>query len=62
VPAPDPNNIHTYPVRDLIEHELSPECVCGPECVPVEREDGSFGWHFRHHSLDGREYDEPDPG
>lgn len=56
--APDPDHadhVHSYPVDDLIEHELSPDCVCGPACEPVPREDGSFGWVYRHHSLDGRE-------
>jgi hypothetical protein len=47
--------IHTIPVSDLIEHEADPECVCGPELEAVEREDGSFGWLYTHHSLDGRE-------
>jgi hypothetical protein len=43
------------PVEDLIEHECSAECVCGPACEPVERVDGSFGWLYSHNSLDGRE-------
>lgn len=47
--------IHTVPVNDLIEHDLSPDCICGPECEAVERDDGSFGWLYSHHSLDGRE-------
>lgn len=48
--------IHTYPSRDLIEHETEgDDCACGPTVEPVEREDGSFGWHILHHSLDGRE-------
>jgi hypothetical protein len=47
--------VHTVPVNDLIEHETSPDCLCGPECEPVERDDGSFGWLYVHHSLDGRE-------
>ena len=50
--------IHTMPVNDLIEHEDSSECICGPECIPVEREDGSYGWLYSHHSLDGREENE----
>ena len=48
--------IHVYPLADLIEHDTdSDECVCGPETIPVERDDGSFGWVISHHSLDGRE-------
>jgi hypothetical protein len=52
----DPNVVHTYPVRDLIEHETDgEECPCGPSVEPVGRADGSYGWHVVHHSLDGRE-------
>jgi hypothetical protein len=48
--------VHTYPTNDLMEHELEGEdCPCGPEVVPVPREDGSMGWQVVHHSLDGRE-------
>lgn len=48
--------VHTYPVNDLVEHETEgDDCVCGVTIEPVEREDGSFGWHILHHSLDGRE-------
>lgn len=48
-------DLHTLPIDDLIEHESSENCVCGPTCIPVERDDGSFGYVFQHHSLDGRE-------
>lgn len=52
--------VHTYPVDDLIEHTTSgDDCVCGPETIPVPRDDGSFGWLILHHSLDGREAHEP---
>ena len=48
--------IHTYPVNDLVEHELEGEgCVCGPDVEAVFRDDGSNGWLVKHHSLDGRE-------
>lgn len=47
--------VHTLPVRDLVEHELNDECVCGPTGEAVPRDDGSTGWHYVHHSLDGRE-------
>jgi hypothetical protein len=40
---------------DLIEHEVSEDCVCGPTPQPVKRDDGSVGWVIVHHSLDGRE-------
>lgn len=46
---------HVLPVGDLIEHEHSDECVCGPSTEPVLRDDGSMGWMVVHNSLDGRE-------
>lgn len=48
--------IHVYPVADLIEHDTNgDDCVCGPEQIPVKRDDGSVGWVVSHNSLDGRE-------
>jgi len=53
-------SVHTYPVNDLIDHELAgDDCVCGPLVEPVMRSDGSNGWLITHHSLDGRELNEP---
>ncbi len=53
--------VHTYPLNDLVEHEVDGgDCPCGPTTDPVEAEDGSIGFHVRHHSLDGREHSEPD--
>jgi len=46
---------HVVPVDDLIAHDVSEDCICGPECIPVERDDGSIGYIYSHHSLDGRE-------
>lgn len=46
-------------LNDLIEHDTDGgDCPCGPETIPVEREDGSIGWQVVHHSLDGREAQE----
>lgn len=60
VATPDPSTVHTYPVGDLIEHELvGDDCPCGPTVEPVHRADGTIGWHILHHSLDGRERHEP---
>lgn len=50
--------VHVYPINDLVEHDTSEDCVCGPEIEPVERDDGSIGWVVKHHSLDGREITE----
>ena len=52
------STVHVVPVRDLIEHDDTDECPCGPTTEPVERDDGSFGWLVVHHSLDGREASE----
>jgi hypothetical protein len=49
------NTLHVHPLGDLIEHELTDDCVCGPEQRPGKRADGSVGWLVIHHSLDGRE-------
>lgn len=45
---------------DLVEHELSEDCVCGPSVLPVKADDGSVVWVYGHHSVEGREFDEPD--
>lgn len=53
--------LHIYPTSDLVEHDTStdqPDCVCGPEVQPAQRDDGSMGWLLVHHSLDGREHGE----
>jgi len=48
--------IHTYPERDLIEHDTeSDDCLCGPDVEAVPGTDGYVGWLIKHHSLDGRE-------
>lgn len=49
------DDTHVVPVGDLVEHELSDGCVCGPRAERVTRVDGSDGWLVVHHSLDGRE-------
>lgn len=46
---------HVIPLCDLVMHEQSEDCVCGPEVEPVVRPDGSVAWLITHHSLDGRE-------
>jgi hypothetical protein len=47
---------HAVPVNDLIEHDTEnfDECICGPDIEYVE--DGKI---VVHHSLDGREKNEP---
>lgn len=47
--------VHLMPVDDLIAHEASDDCACGPgsECVTEEGERDN--WLMTHRSLDGRE-------
>jgi hypothetical protein len=52
--------VHVTPMSDQIEHTLDDECTCGPRVEPVPRDDGSMGWLYVHHSLDGREKSEGD--
>lgn len=55
------DTFHVVPIDDLIDHNPDGEdCPCGPETVPVERDDGSIAWQVIHHALDGREHDEDD--
>lgn len=49
---------HVLPVGDFLHHDLDAECACGPTTQPVPRHDGTVGWVYVHHSLDGRERDE----
>ena len=49
------STVHVVPVNDLIEHETSDTCACGPRTEAVFRHDGSNGWVTTHASLDGRE-------
>lgn len=58
-------NVHTFPEPggpDLIEHDVEHQdaCICGPTIEAVFADDGSCGWLYTHHSLDGRELREPD--
>jgi hypothetical protein len=57
----DSEALHVRPRGDLIVHELTDDCPCGPEQRPVKGEDGSVGWLVVHHSLDGREQAEGGP-
>jgi hypothetical protein len=46
---------HVVPRHDLVDHATTDECDCGPTLHPIQRDDGSTGWMYVHHSLDGRE-------
>jgi hypothetical protein len=51
-------DVHAYPLDDIVEHELTPECSCGPTVEAVFDEGVLLGWLYTHHSLDGREFGE----
>lgn len=53
--SPEMGGVHVVPGNDLIDHDVSDECPCGPRSEPVKCDDGSVGWLSVHHSLDGRE-------
>lgn len=52
------DDVHVIPRADLIDHPFNDDCPCGPRCEPVARADGTYGWLYVHHSLDGREHHE----
>lgn len=43
--------VHIIPPADYIEHEPTPDCICGPRT-----EHNATGILVVHHSLDGREF------
>ncbi len=52
----DPCEVHIRPRNDLIWHELTDDCVCGPEALqPSDDECGPVRWLYLHNALDGRE-------
>lgn len=54
--------VHVMPLADIIQHDDSDDCVCGPLAEAAPRGDGSMGWLITHHSLDGREQREVSHG
>lgn len=56
--AYDDGTAEVVPIADVIGHDASDDCACGPRQDAVKRDDGSMGWVVVHHSLDGREFQE----
>jgi hypothetical protein len=54
------SGVHVVPHHgsDLVIHTLDEDCICGPTTEAGWRPDGSNGWLYTHHSLDGREASE----
>jgi hypothetical protein len=52
------SGIHVLPVGDVVEHETTSDCICGPDVEYIDPETGETypsGPLVVHHSLDGRE-------
>lgn len=52
--------VHVHPENDIVEHELTEKCVCGPSVVTQQVVEGVIeeyenGPIVIHHSMDGRE-------
>lgn len=62
IPARIWNRFESGYREDLaIEHDTDgDDCLCGPTSEPVFDADGACGWDITHHSLDGREANEPE--
>ena len=54
-------SLHVLPINDLIEHETTGSCPCGPDEQLVQRDGEPDRWMVVHHSLDGRELHEQRP-
>lgn len=61
---PTDDGCHVVPVNDIVEHELSEDCECGPEVLYINPDTGvpfsSGGRLVTHNAADQREKDEPD--
>ena len=54
--------ISVLPVNDVLEHDQTLDCICGPDVEWIDPETGDTypsGPFVLHHSLDGREAKEP---
>ncbi|MFF4596346.1 hypothetical protein [Amycolatopsis sp. NPDC001319] len=47
--------VHLVPIEDIVWHEFSDSCVCGPDSEPHRPQAaGPDVWYVIHHALDGR--------
>lgn len=47
--------LHIIPDNDLVDHEPTRDCVCGPATDITHGDDGEQQWIITHHALDNRE-------
>lgn len=46
---------HVLPIGDLVPHDLTDDCICGPKVEITIHTHGPDGHLITHHALDGRE-------
>lgn len=47
--------LHIIPDNDLIDHEPTNRCICGPRTDITHGDNGEQQWIITHHALDNRE-------
>jgi hypothetical protein len=52
------SDLHVMPTDDIVDHEASDDCVCGPEFELREGPAGQDMWIAVHWSADARERQE----
>lgn len=55
------DGVHVIPLGDVIDHDHTDDCVCGPTSELQANADAPDVWLVTHHSLDGREATEQAP-
>ncbi len=52
------SDLHVMPTNDIVDHEPSDDCICGPEFELREAPDGSDMWIAIHWSADALQQQE----
>ncbi len=52
--VPSEGAVHVHPLKDLVQHELTDDCVCGPRTELHKGSGKPDLYAFIHHALDGR--------
>lgn len=55
-----PGHIHRIPYYDVIAHERTEDCLCGPTVAHQPNDNGPDRWTYTHHRLgtDGQTWNE----
>lgn len=51
----EPSVVHVRPIGDLVPHDLTDDCICGPTLQIHQHDDAPDGHVYTHHAIDGRE-------